>query len=70
MYKANFDDREQLRQFIADNILDTAQVSAMLGCSRQYVAQLVKEGKLLPIKETINHRLFLRADVEERIQTG
>ena len=63
MYK--FDDLGRLKAFVEVNIMDTAEVTGVLGCSRQYVSQLVSEGKLVPIKQTLNHKLFWKGDVDE-----
>ena len=45
-----FMDNADLTRFAAENILDTAETAEILKCSRQYVDQLVKQGKLVPIK--------------------
>ena len=63
-----FKDIEQLREFITENVLDTAEAAELLGCSRQRIGALVNEGKLTPLKQFGNNRLFLRADIEERIK--
>ncbi len=46
------------------NNLDTG--SYILGCSRQYLNKLVKEGKITPIKETTRDKLFYKQDILTR----
>lgn len=64
----NFTTDEDLKQFIADNIISTGEAAELLGCSRQYINQLVKENKLIPIKKINYITLFLISDVEARLK--
>lgn len=64
----NFTTDEELKQFIADNIISTGEAAELLGCSRQYINQLVKENKLIPIKKINYITLFLKSDVEARLK--
>lgn len=64
----HFSTNEELKQFIAGNIISTGEAAELLGCSRQYVNQLVKENKLLPIKKINYITLFLKSDVEARLK--
>lgn len=64
----NFTTDEELKQFIADNIISTSEAAELLGCSRQYINQLVKENKLIPIKKINYITLFLKSDVEARLK--
>ncbi|WP_338055997.1 helix-turn-helix domain-containing protein [Thermanaerosceptrum fracticalcis] len=41
----------------------------ILECSRQNIYDLIKRGKLRPIKEMAKDRLFLRSEVEARKNT-
>lgn len=45
--------------------MTTRDVADYLGASKQWVAQLVKEDKLVPFKDQPNSRLFAREDVEK-----
>lgn len=47
--------------------LDTAEVARLLGCGRQNVSDLVRRGRLVPIKSTARGPLFLRGDVYARL---
>ncbi len=57
---------EDLRQFAVAQVIDAAEAAEILNCSRQYVSELVKTGKLHPIKASEKSTLFLRSEVEKR----
>ncbi|WP_148260194.1 DNA-processing protein DprA [Alicyclobacillus acidocaldarius] len=57
---------DELRKFIADQVMFTHEVVQYLGISPQRLHQLVKSGKLIPVKQSRSSFLFLRKDVEER----
>ncbi|MBK5489739.1 DNA-binding protein [Bacillus wiedmannii] len=59
----NFETKEQLTKFIQDEILNSSEALDILGCSRQYLNKLIKEEKLIPIKETTRDRLFYKQDI-------
>ena len=61
MYR--FDTIEQLKAFIASEVVETSEAASMLGCSRQYVDQLIREGKLQPVTILKKNKLFMRSDV-------
>ena len=63
-----FKTREELLAFIRDELINTAEVMEILNCSRQNVFDLIRRGKLTPVKESAKERLFLRADVMERVK--
>ncbi len=63
-----FNSRKELEQFMANEVVNTAVVMGMLNCSRQNVFDLIRRGKLKPIKETQKERLFLKSDILERIK--
>lgn len=66
MYQFNTD--VEIKQFISENIISTGEAAEILGCSRQYINQLVKENKLIPIKKINYITLFLKSDVEARLK--
>lgn len=66
MYQFNTD--EEIKQFISENIISTGEAAEILGCTRQYINQLVKENKLIPIKKINYITLFLKSDVEARLK--
>ena len=63
-----FKNREQLEKFMNEEILNTTDVTQMLGCSRQYLFKLVKMGKLNPIKVMQKDKLFLKSDIEKWLE--
>lgn len=64
----NFDSKEELAAWINQNVVSTAEAIEILGGTRQNLHGFVKNGKLVPIKETNRERLFWRSDVEERLE--
>ena len=57
---------EELRQIVAAQVIDASEAAGILNCSRQYVSELVKSGRLHPIKATEKSTLFLRSEVQKR----
>ena len=55
---------ELIDSFIAKRLVDTTEAVELLNCSRQYINQLVKDGKLIPNRVLSNNNLFLRSDLE------
>lgn len=62
----NFDNENELKNFIHNNVISTNEAAEILNCSRQYINQLVKENKLIPVKKINYITLFLKSDVEAR----
>lgn len=56
----NYSDK---RQWIYDNVLATPEVIEILGISRSRMSNLIKNGKITPIKKLGCVSLFLREDV-------
>ena len=48
-------------------VINAAEAAEMLGCSRQYINDLVKNDKLTPIKASDKSTLFLRSEVMKRL---
>jgi predicted DNA-binding protein YlxM (UPF0122 family) len=67
MYK--FETEDELRTFISENMLATSEVTDLLGCTRQGVDDMIKRGKLTPLKriERIT-TIFWKPDVLARIK--
>jgi hypothetical protein len=63
-----FNNREELTSFIREELVNTAEVMQILNCSRQNVFDLIKRGKLMPVKELPKDRLFWRADILARLK--
>lgn len=47
-------------------LCDVREAAELLGCSRQNISDLVRRGKLVPLKTSARSMLFLRADVLAR----
>ena len=52
--------------FISMRVVNTAEAAKILNCSRQNIDDLIKRGKLKPIKEMANDKLFLKSDILKR----
>lgn len=68
MSKYHFESRKELLDFIDTELINTAEVARILDCTRQNVFDLIKRGKLTPVKEMPRDRLFLKEDVLERVK--
>ncbi|NMB44648.1 MAG: helix-turn-helix domain-containing protein [Clostridiales bacterium] len=55
-------DRDELFNFVSDNIMDTQEVMECLDISRQRLYDLIKKDILVPLRKGI----YLRSDVEKR----
>ncbi|KAA0782579.1 helix-turn-helix domain-containing protein [Bacillus sp. BB56-3] len=67
----HFNSREELMQFMENDILTVTEASEIMGFSRQRFNKLVSDGRLTPIKKakgTKSPNLFLRSDVEQMHQ--
>jgi excisionase family DNA binding protein len=58
--------RQEVEDFIKNEVLTTSEVSKILGVTRQRISQMISEGKLKPIKKLRGDSLFLRQDIEEK----
>ena len=66
--KYTFDDKEHLVNFICNEIITTAEATAILNCSRQYLDELVSKGKITPIKTINRVRLYWKNDILTLLQ--
>lgn len=57
---------EDFRAFASERIINAAEAAEILNCSRQYINELVKTGKLHPIKSSEKNTLFLKSEVLKR----
>ncbi|OPW98373.1 UNVERIFIED_ORG: AlpA family transcriptional regulator [Anoxybacillus amylolyticus] len=58
--------RQEIEDFIRNEVLTTSEVVEILGVTRQRVSQMIAGGKLNPIKKLRGDSLFLRSDIEEK----
>ena len=54
---------EDLREFLRENLMNTAQTAEALGCTRQNIQDLVLRGKLKPVMKEKGGFVFLKADI-------
>lgn len=59
---------DDFRSFIADRVVNSAEAQQMLGCTRQNINDLIRRGKLHPIREDSKNKLFLKNEIQQRIQ--
>ena len=59
----NFENKESLIAFIRSEIITTAEATEFLGCSRQYLDELVSKGKITPVKTINRVRLYWKGDI-------
>ena len=57
---------DDFRTFASQRIINTAEAAEILHCSRQYINELVKAGKLQPVKVSEKNTLFLKSEVLRR----
>lgn len=57
---------DDFRTFASERIINAAEAADILNCSRQYINELVKTGKLHPIKATEKNTLFFKSEVLRR----
>lgn len=57
---------DDFRAFASERIINASEAAELLNCSRQYVNELVKTGKLHPIKASEKTTLFLKSEVLRR----
>jgi Protein of unknown function (DUF2442). len=54
------------RNFIRYRAVNTAEAAELLECSRQNIEDLVRRGKLTPVKTAAKGKLFLKSDIDQR----
>lgn len=52
--------------FAEKNLLSTAEAAESLNCSRQNIEDLIRRGKLHPVKNMLKNKLFLKSEIEQR----
>lgn len=53
--------------FVSERIVNTAEAAKMLECTRQNIDDLVKRGRLHPVKEDAKSKLFLKSEIQQRL---
>lgn len=57
---------EDFAAFAANRVVTTAEASKILKCTRQNIDDLVRRGKLHPIKTSPKNKLFLKSEIMQR----
>lgn len=52
--------------FVRYRVVNTAEAAELLDCSRQNIEDLVRRGKLHPVKEMSKSKLFLKSEINQR----
>lgn len=58
---------EDFKSFVQERTATTLEAADILECSRQNMDDLVRRGKLHPVKKDSRSRLFLKSEVERRV---
>ena len=53
----------ELLNIMQNGLVNASQASEILGCTRQYINELVKKGKLVPIRSSGKNTMFLKSDL-------
>ncbi|MDA2654273.1 helix-turn-helix domain-containing protein [Bacillus bombysepticus] len=64
--KYHLNSKEEVDNFIKNEVLITAEAMEILGVNRSRMSALIKAGKLTPIKKLGNVSIFLKADIEAK----
>ena len=54
---------EDFCAFAQERIVNTQEAAELLDCSRQYIAELVKNGKLHPLKSSEKNTMLLKSEI-------
>lgn len=58
--------KDEFYRMLDRQLVNTHEACEILSCSRQNIDDLIRRGKLRPVKEGMKDKLFLRSDVESR----
>lgn len=57
---------DDFRSFVSHRVIGTADAMELLSCTRQNMNDLIKRGKLTPIKKEQKNTLFLKSEILQR----
>lgn len=58
---------DDFKTFVSCRVVNAAEAQVMLGCSRQYIGELVSKGLLHPIREDAKNKLYLKSEITQRM---
>jgi hypothetical protein len=56
-----------LIKFVQQRVVNSAEAAQLLQCSRQNIEDLIRRGKLHPVKESAKSKLFLKSEILQRL---
>lgn len=56
------------RKWVHDNVMTTPEAIEILGISRSRLSHLIRNGKIVPVKKLGCTSLFLREDLEKKLE--
>ncbi|GAB6716697.1 helix-turn-helix domain-containing protein [Bacillus cereus] len=56
------------RKWVFDNVMTTPEAIEILGISRARLSHLIRNGKIVPLKKLGCTSLFLREDLEKKLE--
>lgn len=59
--------KDDFKRFIEYRVVNTAEAAEILGCSRQNINDLIRRGKLHPVKTSGKNTLFLKNEIMQRM---
>ena len=59
--------QDDFASYVQMRIITTAEAADMLHCSKQNISDLIRRGKLHPVRETPKSRLFLKSEISKRL---
>lgn len=65
--RLHFESTEDLRRYIAEQVLTSTDVMEILNVSRQRLNDMLKQGKFEPFKSQKATKLFFREDIERAL---
>ncbi|QQK75850.1 helix-turn-helix domain-containing protein [Salicibibacter cibarius] len=63
-----FNSIDELKSYVSENVLSSGEAAEYLGVSKQALQSLVKREKVEIIKEIPRDRLFLKSDLDKRLE--
>ncbi|MCQ2508052.1 MAG: DUF2442 domain-containing protein [Dorea sp.] len=59
--------KDDFLSFVKERIISTTEVTELMGCTRQYVNELTKKGKIHPVKEDAKTKYYLKSEILQRM---
>lgn len=59
-------DLEDFRSFVSNRVIGTAEAMELLSCTRQNMNDLIRRGKLTPVKKEQKNTLFFKSEILQR----